>query len=178
MASSTRSQRSKAADCALLTLPIATPVGCFLATYTGAGLARLRFPGRKPDQRGTNGPIPLKVRRWHRQTTRAVERILVGKQSGGLPPLDLSAGSGFQREVWKALLDIPSGQTRGYGEIARTLNKPGAARAVGGACGANPVPLLIPCHRVLAANHRLGGFSGGLDWKRKLLAAEHVTLPV
>jgi O-6-methylguanine DNA methyltransferase len=59
-----------------------------------------------------------------------------------------------------------------YAEVAEAIGKPKAVRAVGGACGANPIPLFVPCHRVLAANHRLGGFSGGLEWKRTLLARE------
>ena len=69
------------------------------------------------------------------------------------------------------------GKTKSYGEVARAIGKPKAVRAVGGACGANPIPVLIPCHRVLAANRKLGGFSGGLNWKRKLLAQERVSLP-
>lgn len=72
------------------------------------------------------------------------------------------------------MLRIPPGETRSYGEIAAALGQPLASRAVGGACGANPIPVLVPCHRVLAANGRLGGFSGGLDWKRRLLAIEGV----
>lgn len=69
---------------------------------------------------------------------------------------------------------IKPGQTQSYGEIAAAIGKPKAVRAVGGACGANPIPLLVPCHRVLAANQKIGGFSGGLEWKRKLLARENV----
>ena len=71
---------------------------------------------------------------------------------------------------------IRVGQTQSYGEIARTIGKPKAVRAVGGACGANPIPVLIPCHRVLAANRKIGGFSSGLDWKRTLLKREGVRL--
>lgn len=74
------------------------------------------------------------------------------------------------------MLQIKLGETQSYGEIATSLGNPKAVRAVGGACGANPIPLLIPCHRVLAANHKIGGFSGGLEWKRKLLAREKVNL--
>jgi len=70
------------------------------------------------------------------------------------------------------MLDIPPGQTRSYGEIARAIGNPKAVRAVGGACGANPIPVLVPCHRVLAAHRKIGGFSSGLDWKRQLLAIE------
>lgn len=73
------------------------------------------------------------------------------------------------------MLRIPSGATTAYGEIARALKKPGATRAVGSACGANPIPVLIPCHRVLAAGGRLGGFSGGLATKRQLLRREDIT---
>lgn len=64
------------------------------------------------------------------------------------------------------------GEMCSYGELAGALGQPGAARAVGGACGANPIPVLVPCHRVLAAHRKLGGFSGGLHWKRRLLARE------
>lgn len=71
---------------------------------------------------------------------------------------------------------IKPGNTRSYGEIARSIGKPKAVRAVGGACGANPIPVLIPCHRVLAANRKIGGFSGGLEWKEKLLTREGVNL--
>ncbi|NDF00956.1 MAG: methylated-DNA--[protein]-cysteine S-methyltransferase, partial [Verrucomicrobia bacterium] len=93
-----------------------------------------------------------------------------------LPPLDLTGGTKFRLRVWDALQRIPRGETRSYGEIAEDLGKRRAARAVGGGCGANPIPVLIPCHRVLAANGRLGGFSGGQEWKRRLLAVEGVLL--
>jgi O-6-methylguanine DNA methyltransferase len=89
-----------------------------------------------------------------------------------MPPLDLCAGSEFQRRVWRALRRIPPGRTATYGQIAQAIGHPRAVRAVGGACGANPIPVLIPCHRVVAAGGGLGGFSGGLAWKRLLLARE------
>jgi O-6-methylguanine DNA methyltransferase len=82
----------------------------------------------------------------------------------------------FQREVWDALRGIPYGQTRTYGEIARALGKPRAARAVGGACGANPWPIIVPCHRVVAADGSLGGYSAGVEWKRLLLRIEGLTV--
>jgi O-6-methylguanine DNA methyltransferase len=103
----------------------------------------------------------------------ALKSILAGRAPKQLPPLDLT-GTDFQKSVWRALQKISPGQTKSYGEIARAIGRPKAVRAVGGACGANPVPVLIPCHRVLAANGKLGGFSGGLDWKRVLLAREGV----
>jgi O-6-methylguanine DNA methyltransferase len=84
----------------------------------------------------------------------------------------LSGATPFQAKVWAALRRIPAGGTQSYGQVAATVGAPKAARAVGGACGANPVPLLIPCHRVLASGGGLGGFSGGRRWKRKLLGVE------
>jgi len=80
-------------------------------------------------------------------------------------------GTAFQRDVWEALQDIPYGSTATYGRIAEEIGRPGSARAVGTACGANPIPLIIPCHRVVASNG-IGGYSGGLSIKRKLLAME------
>jgi O-6-methylguanine DNA methyltransferase len=94
-----------------------------------------------------------------------------------LPPLDLSGGTGFQQRVWRALRRIGWGRTKSYAQVAEAIGSPTAVRAVGGACGANPIPVLVPCHRVLAANLRLGGFSGGLNWKRTLLAREGSRLP-
>ncbi len=89
------------------------------------------------------------------------------------------AGSAFERRVWSALKRIPYGQTRTYGEVARAIGRPGAARAVGTANGRNPVPIVIPCHRVVAAGGKLGGFGGGLSLKKDLLRLEasHSTLP-
>jgi methylated-DNA-[protein]-cysteine S-methyltransferase len=82
------------------------------------------------------------------------------------------AGTPFQRQVWEGMAKIPYGATQSYGELARKVKNPGATQAVGSACGANPIPLIIPCHRVLAAAGRLGGFGLGLDAKRWLLDLE------
>jgi methylated-DNA-[protein]-cysteine S-methyltransferase len=92
-------------------------------------------------------------------------------------PLDLR-GTEFQLRVWQKLREIPYGETITYGELAERLTQPGAQRAVGLANGANPVPIVVPCHRVIAAGGRLGGFGGGLDAKRRLLALECRELPL
>jgi methylated-DNA-[protein]-cysteine S-methyltransferase len=81
-------------------------------------------------------------------------------------------GSEFERAVWAQIATIPYGQTRTYGEIARAVGEPGGAQAVGAACGRNPVPVIVPCHRVVGANGKLVGFGGGLPRKRFLLNLE------
>ena len=155
-------------------LPISTHDGQFVARYSEKGLAELDFPmggsARRADPM-LRRSVPTKIRDWHRTAETALKSILAGRKPRNLPPLDLT-GTAFQKSVWNALRKISTGKTKSYGEIARAIGKPKAVRAVGGACGANPVPVLVPCHRVLAANKKLGGFSGGLDWKLKLLATE------
>jgi O-6-methylguanine DNA methyltransferase len=166
-----------------LELSIPTRAGRFVAHYSENGLAALDFPKAGTPRRGVRTSqrdvptIPAQaIFHWHRATKAALKSILAGQAAKKLPPLDLSAGTEFQKRVWNALRKISLGETRSYGEIARQIGKPRAVRAVGGACGANPIPVLVPCHRVLAANKKLGGFSGGLDWKRNLLAREGVSL--
>ena len=161
------------------TLPVSTRDGRFVARYSEKGLAELNFPkvgtprcGVRTSQRD----VPTTIRAWHRITETALKNILAGRQPKKLPPLDL-AGTEFQKGVWNALRKISIGKTKSYGEIAEAIGRSRAVRAVGGACGAKPVPVLVPCHRVLAANKKLGGFSGGLDWKRRLLAREGVNPP-
>ena len=86
-------------------------------------------------------------------------------------------GTEFQRRVWKALLTIPFGETRSYGEIAEQIGAPGSARAVGWANGHNPIAIVVPCHRVIGANGSLTGYGGGLDRKRTLLELEKPRAP-
>ena len=97
--------------------------------------------------------------------------------SGRLQHFDLPLnprGTPFQLRCWEALRQIPYGQIITYGEEARRVGLPSACRAVGGANGRNPLPILIPCHRVLASGNRLGGYSAGIEKKRFLLALEHI----
>jgi methylated-DNA-[protein]-cysteine S-methyltransferase len=157
---------------------IPTVRGEFTAVFSERGLAELNFPDqrREAGDRCTSKDLPRQIEVWVQQTGRALEEIFRGKPFQEAPPFDLSQGTNFQQSVWRALAKIPTGRTLSYGEVARAIGNPKAVRAVGGACGANPIPVLIPCHRVLAAGKKIGGFGGGLDWKRRLLAAEGVIL--
>ena len=96
---------------------------------------------------------------------------LAGDRSELELPLD-PIGTDFQRDVWRALREIPYAATASYGEIAKRVGRPGAARAVGAACGANPIVIAIPCHRVVGTSGALTGFGGGIEVKRALLALE------
>lgn len=168
---------------ALWTSELHTPAGVFPATFSESGLRQLRFPHTAPSmpfspQTLVASPPPAKapanVARWHGLTLRALINFFEGRPLGELPLFDLRDATVFAQSVWQELIKIPRGQTRSYSEIAALVGHPNAARAVGQACGANPIPLLIPCHRVLAASHRLGGFSGGLAWKQCLLRLEGI----
>lgn len=97
---------------------------------------------------------------------------LAGHKVGFPDNLDLSEATSFQREVWETTRLIPYGETRSYTWVAEQIRKPKAVRAVGQVLGRNPLPIIIPCHRVLGSNGGLGGFSGGLEMKRFLLRLE------
>ena len=167
--------------CALNAVPIRTGQGVFTAYFTARGLAGLDFPPAKTKTKAKasaphcSGHLP-RLDAWTATTTDALHAVLAGKKPRALPPLDWQGGTEFQQKVWAQLRAIPLGQTRSYGEIAASVGSPKGARAVGGACGFNPIPVLVPCHRVLAGGGRLGGFSGGLDWKKRLLEVEGLGL--
>ena len=100
-----------------------------------------------------------------------IEEYLNGDRKSFSSPLDMR-GTPFQIEVWNELLNVPYGETRSYGEIAVAIGRPRAARAVGAAIGANPLPIIVPCHRVVGKNGSLVGFGGGLRLKERLLLLE------
>ncbi len=175
------------------TFSISTEAGEFVAYFSELGLAGIAFPGRKrvesrtelriekPSRPQLSTRIPLnsladspEFHRWERLTAIALRAALAGKPAGRLPPFDWRGATEFQQSIWRALLRIPTGRTRTYAELAAAAGHPRAVRAAGSACGANPIPVLVPCHRVVASGGKLGGFSGGLDWKRRLLAREGV----
>lgn len=129
-----------------------------------AGLAA-RFPGAEEAE------PPAMVR----EAAARIVRLLAGERIDlSEVPLDLGAGSELERKVWAAALRIPCGEVRTYGDIAREIGAPGAAQAVGAALGRNPVPIIVPCHRVVAGGGRSGGFSapGGVSTKFRILRIE------
>ncbi len=136
---------------------IALPVG----TSSFSGFLRRALPDAEPVS-----TLPLLE-----QAARELAEYFQGTRKSFSVPLE-PRGTPFQCEVWQALRAIPYGETRSYGEIARAVGRPAASRAVGLANGANPLPLVIPCHRVIESGGALGGFGGGLAAKRWLLAFE------
>lgn len=109
---------------------------------------------------------------WVKEARAQILEFLSGRRRWLAFPLDLSDGTPFQRRVWRAIRAIPYGRVRSYKWVAERVGGARYARAVGLALGANPVPLIVPCHRILASDGSLGGFSGGLATKRRLLALE------
>ncbi len=149
-----------------------SPLGWLTIEATDQGVFGLTFGERGPAQ-----PAVSALARGHLEAARTALADYFAGRPPGLPALDLQ-GTDFQRQVWRALLDIPWGEVRTYGELAAALGRPGAGRAVGAANGRNPVAILVPCHRVVAAGGQLGGYSGGLGVKRELLAHEAAHGPV
>lgn len=147
-----------------------SPIGPLGLTASDTGLRAVRFNGRTIRPEGSSPVL--------RDAARQLEAYFKGDLLGFDLPLELE-GTDFQRRCWLALASIPYGQTVSYGEQARRLGLgPEAARAVGAANGQNPLPIVLPCHRVIGANGSLTGFGGGLDVKRYLLELEGALLPV
>jgi methylated-DNA-[protein]-cysteine S-methyltransferase len=137
--------------------------GFSLSIETGpAGLRRIEFGAR-----GENGHSS----RVMRETIRQLRLYFAGELQIFDLPLEL-VGTEFQKKVWAALVTIPYGETRSYTQIAAQIDAPRAVRAVGAANGRNPIPIVVPCHRVIGASGSLVGFGGGLKWKRLLLDLE------
>ncbi|WP_304225342.1 methylated-DNA--[protein]-cysteine S-methyltransferase [Gracilinema caldarium] len=150
---------------------IPSPLGVLQAAWNDKALTALDFVDDQVDERValSGGSVPSFVLRFAEE----LEAYFFGALREFSVPLAFTGGTIFQRRVWEALREIPYGSTVTYGDLARSLGfSSGASRAVGSACGANPLPLLVPCHRVLAAGGRLGGYAGGLWRKERLLAIE------
>ncbi len=144
---------------------IDTPLGALLLVGDAA-LTHVCLPG-STELGGTPGSVPVALRAAATQ----LEEYFSGRRTSFRLPLE-PHGTAFQLAVWKALGGIPYGKTITYRDLAGRLGRPGASRAVGQANGANPLPIVYPCHRVVAAGGRLGGYAGGLEMKRRLLALE------
>ena len=146
-----------------------TPIGKLLLVGENGALVHVEFEKRghaippDPAWREDNSAL--------RPQARQLTEYFRGKRRAFDIELDLR-GTDFQIEVWNALLDIPYGETISYGELAGRIGRPNASRAVGAANGKNPIPIIIPCHRVIGSNGTLTGFGGGLPTKRALLELE------
>src|SRR5690349_23265896 len=148
---------------------LSSPVGSLLLASDESGLREINFPRHghpKP-------PSPD----WIEDSSALIEPIrqLRAYFAGELEIFDLALapeGTPFQQKVWSELCQIPYGETISYGELARRIGNPNASRAVGLANGSNPIPIIIPCHRVIGSNGKLTGYGGGLDIKEKLLGLE------
>jgi len=159
------------------TARVDTPIGSLRLASTGAGLAFVELPHangrglagwlqrRAPGARVEQGFAP------NRAAAKQIVEFLEGKREDFDLVLD-PRGTDFQCAVWRALCQIPYGDTISYAELARRVGRPRAVRAVGAANGANPLALVVPCHRVVNAGGRLGGYGGGPELKARLLALE------
>ena len=150
---------------------VASPVGELKVVASDKGLVAVLWendrPGRVPLQEMVaDERHPVLV-----ETERQLGEYFAGKRKTFSVALDMR-GTQFQKDVWAALLAIPFGETRSYGELAKQLGNPKASRAVGAANGRNPVSIIVPCHRVIGATGKLTGFAGGLETKATLLTLE------
>ena len=159
-----------------------TPIGKLLVAGSGVGICRICFPGELSVQW-----FPWFDRHFSQQPEKGSQPVLnealgqlteyfEGKRRAFHLPLDLR-GTPFQLQVWRELGKIPYGSTDSYGQIARRIRNPRAGQAVGAAVGKNPVPIIVPCHRVMGHNGALVGFGGGLQAKEKLLELEGARIP-
>jgi methylated-DNA-[protein]-cysteine S-methyltransferase len=145
-----------------------SPVGKLLLTSNGAALTELSLHGPKPND-------PKHREQSDDEVLAAAREELAAYFAGKLQRFEVPLapeGTSFQKRVWQALLDIPFGETESYGQLARRIGNPTAARAVGLANGRNPIAIIIPCHRVIGSNGTLVGYGGGLPRKRWLLDHE------
>jgi methylated-DNA-[protein]-cysteine S-methyltransferase len=155
---------------------IESPVGKLKLVASDKGLAAVLWEDDRPHRVRLGEPIPESTS-GHQphpvlvQTERQLNEYFAGRRKEFSLPLDIR-GTPFQKHVWEALLAIPFGETRSYGQLAKQLGKPRATRAVGAANGRNPIPIIVPCHRVIGSSGRLTGFGGGLETKALLLRLE------
>lgn len=151
-----------------------SPAGPLFLAASSKGLVRLEFEGRV--QKLGSATIRLEESKKALDPyLRELDEYFVGKRREFSQPLDLR-GTDFQLACWRALLEIPYGETRSYRDIAQAIGHPHAYRAVGMSNNRNPIAIIVPCHRVIASSGSLCGYGGGLGLKRQLLDLENVTL--
>ena len=150
------------------TMPLETPIGRLVLECDGDVLIGVWLPHERRHGRRDADDVPPVLK----ETATQLEEYFAGERQEFDVPMELD-GTPFQQEVWAELSRIPYGETISYGELARRVGRPSAPRAVGQANGRNPIPIIVPCHRVLASNG-IGGYGGGLKVKRALLAVEGV----
>jgi len=148
-----------------------TPVGQLKLVASGAGLVAILWENDDPRRVRLDDAIEDLNHPVLTRAQRELEEYFSGQRSTFSTRLDLR-GTAFQKQVWDALLTIPFGETRTYGQIANQIGNPTSTRAVGAANGRNPVSIIVPCHRVIGASGKLTGFAGGLEAKARLLALE------
>ncbi|HHX77268.1 MAG TPA: methylated-DNA--[protein]-cysteine S-methyltransferase [Firmicutes bacterium] len=154
--------------------------GIIYFSYTAAGLHSLCFPpGPPPDGEGqTRWGNPDREPTWVKDFVKSLQGYFLGEKNDFRSfPVDVGAYPAFSRRVLLKAREIPYGETLSYQALAAAASKPGAARAVGNIMSKNPLPLVIPCHRVINKDGGLGGFKGGLDWKKYLLQLENAGNP-
>jgi O-6-methylguanine DNA methyltransferase len=154
-------------------------IGTILVASTGLGLCLVSInregrAGTLEELRFFSNGRPVRDKDRHGKIKADIRRYLNGERVKFKMELDISIGTEFQRLVWRGLLNIPYGKTRSYKQIAENIGCPRASRAVGQANGRNPLPIIFPCHRVINSNGSLGGYSGGIEIKRRLLAIEGI----
>jgi len=154
-----------------------SPIGRLVIGATAKGISNVSLRPTKREiasaqDADSSGAGAAEARGHVRRLTKQLVRYFEGKRVRFDVPLDLSRGTAFQRAVWRACARIPRGETRSYADLARMAGRPGAARAVGNAMHNNPVPIAVPCHRVIKSDGSLGGFGSGVSLKKKLLRLE------
>jgi methylated-DNA-[protein]-cysteine S-methyltransferase len=151
------------------------PVGTLLLMASDKGLAAVLWEDESSERLRLTRSKADKSHSILAQARHELDEYFVQKRQKFTVPLD-PVGTEFQLRVWRALRKIPYGQTRSYGEQAKMIGQPQAARAVGAANGKNPISIIVPCHRVIGADGSLTGFGGGLSTKRKLLELEGISV--
>ncbi len=150
---------------------VESPVGKLTLVASDKGLVAVLWENDKPTRVRLAQLIEKKSHSVLLEAERQLKEYFAGKRKSFSIPLDMR-GTHFQRSVWEALLAIPFGETRTYGQLAQQVGNPQAARAVGAANGRNPISIIVPCHRVIGSSGKLTGFAGGLETKEQLLDME------